>query len=348
LKLPKVAERILVVDLAMIGDLLCATPSLSAIRAAYPDSKISVLASQTSAPALAGNPNVNEVIGIDKKSAFRLPFRIFQTAAALRKRKFEIAFLLHNSIGSAIVAWMAGIKHRVGYATEGRGNLLTIRVALPKERQHLIEQRLSLLRKSGLDAPLQMPAYFVDSSRVSESLSRLLPSLDPGRPMVVLAVGSTWPTKIWPRKNVQAFLNKLPVGSVCIILVGAPGEESLAEGLNSISVPVYNLVGKTTIEELGHVISRADAVIAPDSGPMHIAEGLGKPTIGLFGPTDPKICGMVHSAGVHIQPHMSCLCCWEKKCKNRTFCMAEISPDSVIDALFRAIGNTAPAEKEVC
>ena len=327
----------LAIDLAMIGDLVCATPALASLKTNYPSAQITVLASDSTAPVLNGNPDIGNTIGIDKNHDIGTIPCVLKNASVLRAQKFDIAFLFHNSFGSALVAALSGIPARIGYATELRGNLLTHRIAYPKERLHLAEERLNILRKTGLAVTPARPKVYCDHAQAEKTLARMVPSLDMTRPVVAISAGSTWPTKVWPRKNIQVFLNKLPVGSCSIILLGSAGETEYANGLSSISVPVHNLVGTTTLEELVHILDCADAVVAPDSGPMHIAAGLDKHVIGLFGPTDPKICGMLHDNAVHLRPNHMCLCCWEKKCRQRELCMDLLEADEVLHALMAVL-----------
>ena len=338
--MPENPSRILVADLAMIGDLVCAIPAIKAIAGKWPQAEISVLASQSSAQVVRYVPEITEVTPVDKKRLFKSPGALMKAARDLRNKKYDAVFLFHNSIGSAILARLARIPCRVGYATEMRSNLLTIPVAPPAERLHLVESRTNLLRRAGIPAKNVAPAFMLERERVEEVGTRLLPELDENRKLVLIAVGSTWPTKIWPKQRIQALLNMLPVGSCSVALIGGPGEEESAEGLSSLAVPLINLTGKTTLEELIHVIGRCDLLITPDNGPMHIAEALGKPVIALFGPTDPKLCGMLHDAAIHIQPHSPCLCCWEKKCKYRTFCMNDIAEQDVLEAALKVLGGT--------
>ncbi len=335
--IPEAPSRILVTDLAMIGDLVCAIPALKALAVKYPNAELHVLASDTSAHILKYVPEVAGVIPVSKKNVFGNPIELIKTAKSLRRTGFDAAFLFHNSIGSALIAWLAGIPQRMGYATEMRSNLLTIPVAPPAERLHLTDERTNLLRRLAIPAKNEPPALNLETSKAYEICSRLLPEFDLSRNLVLIAVGSTWPTKIWPKERIQALLNKLPVGSCSVALIGGPGEEQLASGLSSLSIPVYNLAAKTTLEELIHLIAVCDLLITPDNGPMHIAEALDRNVIGLFGPTDPKLCGMLHEKAVHIQPDSPCKCCWEKKCKYRTFCMSEIGEEEVLDAALRIL-----------
>lgn len=340
--LPENPSKILVVDLAMIGDLVCSIPALNAISLRFPRAEISVLASESSLQILKHLPVVANAIPVNKKRVFSNPGAFFSKVKQLRTAKFDVAFLFHNSIGSAILASAARIPHRIGYATEMRSNLLTLPIAAPQERLHLVEARTSLLRRAGIEASTFAPSFELKGDQVQEICERVLPELDTSRKLVLVAVGSTWPTKIWPKERVKALLNKLPVGSCSVGLIGGPGEEHLAEGLSSLSVPIYNLAGKTTLEELIHLIGRCDLLITPDNGPMHIAEALGKPVIGLFGPTDPKLCGMLHDKAIHIQPNSPCICCWEKKCKYKSFCMNEIGEQEVLDFALRILNEIPP------
>jgi lipopolysaccharide heptosyltransferase II len=317
----------------MIGDLICTLPAIAALRAAYPDAELTVIASHTSVPIINGQPGIANVIGVDKKRLFKSLSLLRETVNEMHAQTFDAVFLFHNSIGSAILAWLARIPVRIGYATELRRGLLTHPVPSPHDRLHLAEQRLNLLKRIGIAAQIQPPKLALDMENARATVRRLLPELSDTKPLVGIAVGSTWETKIYPKARIASLLHRLPVGSCSVVLLGSPGEEHLAEGLTSISVSCFNLVGKTTLDELVRVISRCDVLITPDNGPMHIAEALDKHVIAIFGPTDPRISGMLHDKAIHLQAHTVCLGCWEKKCRVKDFCMNLVTEEDVLGAL---------------
>jgi lipopolysaccharide heptosyltransferase II len=331
--LPTAPKRILVIDLALIGDLVCATPALAALRAAYPAAELCVMAASGAAPVLAHHPHISRLVRVDKRAIHRSMSAVLAAARQVRRLDCELVVLFHNSLVSAVIGFLARVPSRAGYTTDLRGPLLTHRLPPPARRLHLVDQRLELLRRLGLHAEDTEPVYYVNHAAADATALALLPGWSRDLPLLVLAVGASWPTKQWPRERMQALCRKLPPAGCALALVGAPGQEQLAEGITSASVPVFNLVGKTDIEQLGHILALATAVVTPDSGPMHMAAGLGKPVVALFGPTDVALCGMRHRLGVHLLPPTPCRCYWKKRCTAEAFCMSEITEDMVLDAV---------------
>jgi heptosyltransferase I len=330
-------RRIAVIDLAMIGDLICALPAICSLKKTYPGSNLTAVVSTSSAPVMKYSSCVDEIFTIEKKQIFHSFSLLRETIKGLSERNFDIIYLFHNSIGSAILARSASIPVRVGYATELRAPLLTHPIHPPGEKLHLTEQKLNQLRRVGLTAESCPPSIAVERELAQATLSRLLPDLDKSRPLVLIAVGSTWLTKIWPMSRISALVNKLPVGSCSVALIGSPEEVILTENITCLPVPMFNLVGKTTLDELIHLISMCDALITPDNGPMHIAAALDKPVIAIFGPTDPKICGMLHTKAIHLRADTPCLGCWEKKCNYKRFCMDLVTEDEVLSELMKIL-----------
>lgn len=333
-RLPAAPRSIVAIDLALIGDLVCLTPALMALQQAYPAAELSVVTSTISGPVLEHFPALKRLILLDKEALHSSLKAQLTAARELRQERFDTAILFHNSFVSALLAFMSRIPCRAGYSKDLRDPLLTIAVPPPRpHRLHLVDQRLHLLRQLGLATRIVPPVYAVDQAAARETVARLLPGLAAATRVLALVVGASWPTKPWPPARLEALCRKLPRGSCEVLLLGGPGQEDAAARIASDVVTVHNLVGKTDLQQLGHLLWRADAVVTPDSGPMHMAAGLGKPVIALFGPTDPRQCGMRHSAGVHITPQVPCRCAWQKRCTAESFCMNEITEDMALAKL---------------
>ncbi len=341
-RLPAAPRSIVAIDLALIGDLVCLTPALLALQQAYPRAELSVVTSTISGPVLEHFPGLKRLILLDKEALHSSLKAQWQAARELRRERFDTAILFHNSFVSALLAFMASIPCRAGYSKDLRDPLLTIAVPPPRpHRLHLVDQRLHLLRQLGLATQVIPPVYAVDEHSACETVERFLPGVAASTRVLALVVGASWPTKPWPPARLEALCRKLPAHCCEVVLLGGPGQEDAAAKIASENVTVHNLVGKTNLQQLGHLLWRADAVVTPDSGPMHMAAGLGKPVIALFGPTDPRQCGMRHSAGVHITPPTPCRCPWSKHCTAQSFCMNEITEDMALARLMPVLGGAA-------
>ena len=163
---------------------------------------------------------------------------------------------------------------------------------------------------------------------------------------VGLVLGTSWATKEWPQEKWYSLIKSLQyrVNFVCL---GGPKEatqykpllDSLAaEGIDQI---MLNMLGKTTLQEVGALIESCDVVVTADTGALHIALALNKPVVALFGPTDPKLWGpLTGTFKVLVNDELDCLGCRKRRCpKPDQYCMSGIEPVRVKKAIFELIGD---------
>ena len=163
---------------------------------------------------------------------------------------------------------------------------------------------------------------------------------------VGLVLGTSWATKEWPQEKWYSLIKSLQyrVNFVCL---GGPKEatqykpllDSLAaEGIDQI---VLNMLGKTTLQEVGALIESCDVVVTADTGALHIALAMNKPVVALFGPTDPKLWGpLTGTFKVLVNDELDCLGCRKRRCpKPDQYCMSGIEPVRVKKAIFELIGD---------
>ena len=163
---------------------------------------------------------------------------------------------------------------------------------------------------------------------------------------VGLVLGTSWATKEWPQEKWYSLIKSLQyrVNFVCL---GGPKEatqykpllDSLAaEGIDQI---MLNMLGKTTLQEVGALIESCDVVVTADTGALHIALALNKPVVALFGPTDPKLWGpLTGTFKVLVNDELDCLGCRKRRCpKPDQYCMSGIEPVRVKKAIFELLGD---------
>jgi len=163
---------------------------------------------------------------------------------------------------------------------------------------------------------------------------------------VGLVLGTSWATKEWPQEKWYSLIKSLQYRANFVCL-GGPKEytqykplmDSLtAEGIDQI---MLNMLGKTTLQEVGALIESCDVVVTADTGSLHIALALNKPVVALFGPTDPKLWGpLTGTFKVLINDELDCLGCRKRRCpKPDQYCMSGIEPVRVKKAIFELIGD---------
>ena len=163
---------------------------------------------------------------------------------------------------------------------------------------------------------------------------------------VGLVLGTSWATKEWPQEKWYSLIRSLQYRANFVCL-GGPKEaiqykplmDSLAaDGIDQI---MLNMLGKTTLQEVGALIESCDVVVTADTGSLHIALALNKPVVALFGPTDPKLWGpLTGTFKVLVNDELDCLGCRKRRCpKPAQYCMSGIEPVRVKKAIFELIGD---------
>ena len=327
-------KRILIVNVNWIGDTLFATPFIRAVREAYPDSHIACLIHPRCKEMLELNPRLDELIIYDEEGVHKSFLGKARLILSLRNRKFDTAFLLHRSFTKALIVFLAGIKERIGYPTKRRTILLTKVIDSPAEELHKVEYFLNIAESAGLKASSRSYEFFINDSH-KKFINDLLRSegILENEIIVVLCPGGNWDPKRWPKENFARLADAL--SEKCgarIIISGAKKDVPLAEEIKSMmkAKPVIT-AGKTTLKQLGALLSRAGVVVANDSGPMHISVAMKARTIALFGPTSPKLTGPYGEGRYRvICKNDACdVPCYDFTCTDNR-CMARITVEDVL------------------
>jgi heptosyltransferase-1 len=292
--------RIAIVRLTSLGDVVHTLPVAHAIRQHDPSSYIVWVVEEREQTILQSNPAVDEVVLAPTRRwrrALGTPRGIVSVVRewwALRRRfrdlHMDVAIDVQGLLKSSLFLVLIQAPLRVGFgwrhAREPLSALFTNRrVDPPKSASHVVDKNLSLLGPLGIpvgDAGFPLPAMKEPGDRVAALL--LGHGVKPQDRLVVLMPATRGRSKQWPLANYLELARRL-VGdrSVRILLVGAPDEEPLliriADGLKGA------IIFTGPLEDLLELLRRADLTVGNDTGPLHIAAALGRPTIGLFGPT---------------------------------------------------------------
>lgn len=335
-------NRILVVNVNWLGDVVFSLPVFKALKEAYPGNKVSCLAPPRVKEILESCPHVDQVIIYDEPGSHRNLFGKLKLIAQLRRERFDIAFLLHRSLTRALLVFLAGIPQRVGYDTKGRGFLLTHKVGAgskPAPRNDNLRHRsdfyLSVIESFGIKVHDRTCELQVDGPS-QERVDQLLKThgVLPNDFLVVVNAGGNWDLKRWPRENFVGLINRLMKEfNAKVVLPGAKDDEELTRWISvQTEFKPIVLTGQLTIKDLLALMKRATLVISADSGPLHLASGVGTAVIGLFGPTRPEVTGpRGRGKSSVIQKDVGCNRepCYYLECPDNV-CMKEITVDDVI------------------
>lgn len=330
------SKRILIIEVNWLGDVIFTTPFIRAVREHYPGAYIACLIHPRCVDVIDGNPRINEIIIYDEQGVHKGLIGKIKLILELRKKRFDIAFVLHRSFTKALIALFAGIPERVGHPTKKRSMILTKTVEENTGSLHKVEYFLDLARAMGAHpAGLSYEFYVKEPDKifVREFLKRH--GVGEGEAIVTICPGGNWDPKRWPRGRFAQLSDELVKRyGVRIVIAGAKKDIALAEEIKRMmKEPAVIAAGATTLKELGAIFARSKLVIANDTGPMHIAVAMKTRVIALFGPTSPDITGPYGGSNCTvIHKNRECqVPCYDDSCDaNR--CMEDIGVQDVLDA----------------
>jgi len=329
-------RNILVRSTNWLGDAVMTTPALTAIRDSFPGARITVLANALTAELLESHPAVDEVVIYDRKGCHAGFGGRLRLSRELRERRFDLAILLQNAMDAALIAWLARIPLRMGYATDGRGILLTHRVAPTREarRLHHVDYYLRMLEHFGIVASTQKLSLQT-SPEEDAAIAELLAGYGIRKDDFLLGInpGATYGSaKRWYPERFAAVATELVAAwGAKVVITGGPGEAQIAGEIDrAIDAPCINLAGKTSVHGLMSLIRRCNFFITNDSGPMHIAAAFGVPLVAIFGPTDHTTTAPYTDRSIVVRSEADCAPCLKRECPVDHRCMTAVTAAEVV------------------
>lgn len=287
-RVPEGLTRILVRLPNWLGDVVMAAPAVAAIHRACPDAHITAQVKAPFVPLAAAIDGVREAIPVGPDRTLR---QLRRGAQALRARGFDAAVVFPRSERAAIAPKRAGIPVRVGY---GDGRAFTHGVTHARAFRRAHRTAWFGLLAQAFDAQIELPWGFGVDDAVREQALRLLLAhgRDTSKPLVVFEPGASYgAAKCWPAESFGRLAARL-LGSGCdVATVGLSGTRRIEAAIASVvGRPLVHLAGRTPdLGVLMGVLAQADLVVSNDTGPMHVAAALGRPTLALFGASDPVV-----------------------------------------------------------
>lgn len=284
-----------------MGDVLCCTPTIRALRRAFPQAYIAALVVRYSQDAITGNPDLDEVFMYEKakhrpdRNRIISLYKQFLVERELRKKRFDLVIGLRSSFSwsEAWLVYMTGAPFRLGYDPgEGRNRkfafFYNLRVSDPPDR-HEVERALHLVRSVGVEAaatPLTVSIPQEDKDVVNSFLAEK--AIDEQR-LIGFHLSSRLPANRWSPERFSDLAIRLIRGDgKVVVLTWGPGDENRAEDVHRrVGAGVYSFP-TPHFKRLGAIQKRCRAFVSPDGGAMHFATAVGTPTVGLFGKTNPQ------------------------------------------------------------
>jgi heptosyltransferase-2 len=334
-------ERIVVRGTNWVGDAVMTIPALRQLRRLFPEAHIT-LATRAWAEGLFADSDFLDDLQVHEGSGLR---SVVHQVRQWRKRNFDLAIILPNSLETALVASLARVPLRIGYATDGRQALLTHPLALPdwRESKHevfyylKIVAELEWLVKQEQSFLATQPDGSLEVSEARKSTARdflRARGVGEGNLLVALCPGSiNSRAKRWPAERYAALADKFidELGAQ-VLLVGSNAEAAVSlEVSKQMRNQPLTLTGQTDLAELVATLSLVDLLVTNDTGPAHIASALGRPTLVIFGPTNPLTTRPFSPLGEIVRKPPDCAPCMLRDCPIDHRCMTAITPADVFE-----------------
>lgn len=327
--------RTLVVAPSWIGDAVLSHPLLVRLKEADPGGSIDVLAPPWALPVYRRMPQVS--------AALALPFGHGDLKLGERRRfaqslpEYDRAIVLPNSWKSALIPWHAAIARRTGYRGEMRYGLLNdVRILDEHALPLIVERYAALAQPAGeeLRRPLAEPRLAIDAASRGATLAKYGLALE--RPVAVFAPGAEYgPAKRWPAAHFAQLALTLVERGMQVWLMGSKKDSEItAEIRRAAPGACVDFAGRTTLDEAIDLMSFASRVVTNDSGLMHIAAALDRPTAAIFGSSSPAFTPPLSAKARVITLRLDCSPCFARVCPlGHTNCLVTLEPARVLEAL---------------
>ncbi|MBI3315118.1 MAG: glycosyltransferase family 9 protein [Candidatus Omnitrophica bacterium] len=282
-------SRILIVRTDRMGDVVLTTPFIKALRRAYPAAHIATLVKPETKDLVIGNPYLDEVLVDDRAGRHKGVPGALRLAREIRRGNFDTAFILHTKRRYNFACFLAGVPARIGYRNDKMGFLLTHPL---KDVRHLGEKHeseycLDVLKGVGIPADIEdvlgvlVPVHKDADTWVLNWLNSQ--GIKAGE-FIAMHPGASDPAKCWPAASFAALIRRLiDRYDFKVVLIGGPQTVTICgEIMRLCPASVMDLSGRTSVAQSAALLSRCRLLISNDSGPVHLAAGVGVFVISLF------------------------------------------------------------------
>ncbi len=343
------SQKILVLRLSAVGDVIRTLPAVKALKEEVPSSSITWIVEEPSQAFLESQPEVDSVILFPRKRwtrGIKSLGMIWETIGemwrfivGLRKQKFDVVLDFHGILKSGLLSFLSGSRERIGYdrssTKEGNSLFSNVKVRLPKEKISRFERNFALLRGMGLEVEDFKYSLHISPPDREYVASFLKSSATPlKRPLIAIHPGTSIKAlfKRWPPDQYARLADRLARElSATVLFTWGTEELEWVEGIRR-EMEEPSLLGPKTesLTQLGEVYRQCDLYIGGDTGPMHIASLMGIPVVVIYGPTDP-IENEPFGNHIKIRKEVGCNPCHKYSCKE-LHCIKAVSADEVFKA----------------
>jgi len=318
-------------------------PALAAIRQRFPTAHIAILARPWVADLYAEEPFADQVIPLTAgRGASDLAGK-WNAAQILREKKFDCAILLQNAFEAALLAWLARIPRRIGYARDGRAWLLTDPIAVPHPGEIPRHERfyyLEMLHRAGIldELPSDPVIALSRAAQLRVSGQQRLAEANLPSPVVGVSPGAAFGgAKRWlPERFAESAIELARELRAGVAVFGSENERALCEqvagAIRERKILVHDFAGETTLRQFIELAAGCALYVTNDSGAMHLASALAVPTVVVFGPTDETATGPTGPLATVVREQVDCSPCLLRECPIDHRCMTRVTADRVVKA----------------
>ncbi len=365
-------NRILVIKLRHIGDVLLTVPVFRALKQTFPSARTTALVNAGTEEVLKGNPYIDEILVYDRAIKMLPALSRYKREAdflvQVRKNTFDMTIDLTGGDRAALLSYLSGARYRTGWKSKkgfiGKKYLYT-HLSRPDVSEHIVLQNMDAVRPFGIDADdLSIDFYIPDEDRIH--IRKILGTEEQKSGHIVhVHPTSRWLFKCWNDRSMAEIIRWLLDRGMIVAVTSSPTQHEIEKTRDILSIVgpnqrLVDLCGATTIKQLAALSEIADLFFGVDSAPMHIAASVGTPVVALFGPSGAFNWGPwdniesnklksgfagapysrrngIQTFGIHtvIQEERQCVPCGSDGCNGSKVsnCLEEIKPETVKEIL---------------
>ena len=352
---PSSPQRILLLRLERIGDLLMALPAIADVRAAAPSAEIHLVVGSWNAEIARAIEPVTAVQTLDASWLAReghglgMP-ALLRAARRWKSDHYDVAINFEPDIRTNLLLAASGAPWTAGYRSGGGGPLLDL--ALDYDTRSHTTDNARRLVGALFDHPARtdLPPALVVPSEAHHNAERLLASA--GRPLIAMHVSGGRPIKQWDAARFAETARRL-ISSLdaTIVLTGSPDDRAIVDAVKQRLPPgrAIDVSGDVDLLTLAGILDRVDLLITGDTGPMHLAAAVNTPIVAIFGPSDPARYGPRGPSDRIVRVDLPCAPCNRirlppERCVGHIpDCLALVTADSVFAAARSVLDRATPA-----
>jgi lipopolysaccharide heptosyltransferase II len=328
----------LIVLLGAIGDVVRALPLAQRLHAGWPTTRLAWAVEPAAAPILEGHPALDQVILFERGQGTRAFVRFLNEVRQFRP---DLTLDLQRHLKSGLTSWWSAAPIRIGFhwANSREGNWFFNNHHIPKV-EHFSSKLQQYLRFADLlgvpDAPIEFGLRLRPEEE--EDVRALLAPA--GDRFAALCLGSTWESRRWIPAAAARLCSGLRKRGLSVVLLGGSAEVGFAQEVQEVGAgDVVDYTGRTSLRQLISILKQAVVAIGPDSGPMHIAAGVGTPVVSLWGPTSPLRSAPHAFEHLVVRGDVPCAPCYLSQCPIGRLCMERITPEAVLERVDAALSS---------